>query len=227
MSFVINEMPVQIDEGLLRECESVETATIGHRRHTGFVDRSIQSISDSERIAGTAITLALPSMDCTLLHHAIQLLRPGDILIVDRLGDNKHACIGGGLAVAIKATGCVGVVVDGPCTDFPEIQQCGLPVWCRGASPITTRLYGIGGSLNIPVSCGGAVAMPGDLVIADFSGVVLIPSQEARGEIEWALDKASKEPGLLRAIRAGEKLGELSGANQIILEKQAGQTSRN
>ena len=69
--------------------------------------------------------------------------------------------------------------------------------------------------------------MPGDLVIADFSGVVVIPSQEARGEIEWALDKASKEPGLLRALRAGEKLGELSGANQIILEKQAGQTSRN
>ena len=112
MSFVINEMPVQIDEGLLRECERVETATIGHRRHTGFVDRSIQSISDGERIAGTAITLALPSMDFTLLHHAIQLLRPGDILIVDRLGDHKHACIGGGLAVAIKATGCVGVVVD-------------------------------------------------------------------------------------------------------------------
>jgi regulator of RNase E activity RraA len=69
--------------------------------------------------------------------------------------------------------------------------------------------------------------MPGDLVVGDFSGVVVIPSHEALGEIEWALDKASKEPGLLRAIHAGEKLGELSGANQIIAEKEAGQISRN
>ena len=79
-------------------------------------------------------------MDSTLLHHIIQYLRPGDILIIDRLGDHKHACLGGGVACAIKARGCIGVVIDGTCTDAQEIIQYRLPVWSRGVSPITTRL---------------------------------------------------------------------------------------
>jgi regulator of RNase E activity RraA len=218
MSFVINDMPPQINASLLEKCRHVETATIGHRRYMGFVDRRVQSVRAGARMAGTAVTLALPGMDSTLLHHAVQFLRPGDVLVVDRLGDDKHACIGGGVAVAIKATGCAGVVVDGPCTDFPEIEQYDLPLWCRGASPITTRLYGVGGSFNVPICCGGAVVMPGDVVVADFSGVVIMPPQEALGDVDWALDKAAAEPEAHRAMRAGEKLGERSGASRIVAE---------
>ena len=222
MSFVIKDMPVQIDAALLEKCQRVETATIGHRRHLGFVDRRVQSIRPGARIAGTAVTLALPGMDSTLLHHIVQFLRPGDVLVVDRLGDDKHACIGGGVAVAIKASGCSGVVVDGPCTDFPEIEQYDLPVWCRGTSPITTRLHGVGGSFNVPICCGGAVVMPGDVVVADFSGVVIMPPLEAQQDVDWALDKAASEPAMHRAMWAGEKLGERTGASRIVAEKGAG-----
>ena len=221
MSFVIKDMPAQIDAALLDKCKRVETATIGHRRHMGFIDRHVQSVRPGARMAGTAVTLALPGMDSTLLHHVVQFLRPGDVLVVDRLGDDKHACIGGGVAVAIKTTGCAGVVVDGPCTDFPEIEQYDLPLWCRGASPITTRLYGVGGSFNVPICCGGAVVMPGDVVVADFSGVVVMPPDEAPGDVDWALEKAATEPAAHRAMQAGEKLGERSGASRIVAEKLA------
>jgi hypothetical protein len=81
----------------------------------GFIDAAIQAIlpnrrtaePPNRRIAGTAVTLALPGQDSALLHHVVQFLRPNDVLVIDRLGDRKHACLGGGAACAIKATGCL------------------------------------------------------------------------------------------------------------------------
>ncbi|MCG8544955.1 MAG: RraA family protein [Alphaproteobacteria bacterium] len=219
MAFVVQDMPPQIGAALLDKCRRVETATVGHRRHMGFVDRRIQSVLPNRRIAGTAVTLALPGQDSTLLHHIVQFLRPGDVLMIDRLGDDKHACVGGGVAVAIRRTGCEGVVIDGPCTDTPEIEQYDLPVWCRGPSPITTRLYGIGGSFNVPICCGGAVVNPGDAVVADFSGVLVMPPAEAEADVDWALEKMASEPDAHKSLIDGELLGERSGASGIVAEK--------
>ncbi|MEM6467242.1 MAG: RraA family protein, partial [Pseudomonadota bacterium] len=157
MSYTLRPMPPQVDAALLDKALTVETATIGHRRFLGFADPAIQALFPGQRIAGTAVTIALPGQDSTLLHHVIQFLREGDILVIDRLGDQRHACLGGGVACAIKARGVAGVVIDGPCTDVPEIEDYELPVWCRGPSPITTRLYDIGGAFNVDVSIGGAV----------------------------------------------------------------------
>ena len=112
MSYTINKMPDQIEETLLKKCLKAETATIGHKRHMGFVNRQVQNIlNEKKTIAGTAVTLAIPGQDSTLLHHIIQFLRPGDILCIDRLGDDKHACLGGGVAAAIVASGCSGVIL--------------------------------------------------------------------------------------------------------------------
>lgn len=88
------------------------------------------------------------------MHHALGLLRPGDILLVDRLGDTRHACWGGGVTVAAKASGAKAGLVDGPCTDMEEIEASDFPMWCRGMAPITTRIYDLGGRLNRPVSIG-------------------------------------------------------------------------
>lgn len=222
MSYVLNDMPRQVAESLIDKCRAVETATIGHIRHMGFADRRIQSVPPGRRIAGTAVTLALPGQDSTLLHHVIRFLRRGDVLVIDRLGDDKHACVGGGVAVAIKTTGCEGVIVDGPCTDFPEIQQYDLPVWCRGPSPITTRLYDIGGSFNVPVCCGGAVVNPGDVVVADFSGVLFMPPGEAEADVDWALGKQAAEPATHEKLAAGERLGERTGASAMVEKKLSG-----
>ncbi len=219
MSYVVAAMPDQIDAGLLEKARRVETATIGHKRHMGFMDPSIQAILPNRRIAGTAVTLALPGQDSTLLHHVIQFLRPDDILVIDRLGDHKHAALGGGVAVAIKATGCAGVVIDGACTDVPEIEQYDLPVWCRGPSPITTRLYDVGGSFNVDIACGGAVVHPGDVIVCDFSGVVAMPPAEAEADIDWALGKQAAEPAGHRAMQQGERLGERSGASAMVQAK--------
>ena len=220
MTYVIKDMPPPVDSGLIEKCAGAETATIGHRRHLGFVDPAIQNVlSDRRTVAGTAVTLAIPGQDSTLLHHIVGSLRPGDVLCIDRLGDHKHACLGGGVAAAIKASGCAAVVIDGACTDLPEIEQYELPVWCRGVSPITTRLYDVGGSFNVPIACGGAVVQPGDVVIADFSGVLVMPPDEADADADWALSKQASEPESHRAMLAGEKIGDRSGATAKVRAK--------
>lgn len=222
MSYIVRDMPAPIPDAIREKAERVETATIGHRRLMGFMDPAIQPILPGRRVAGTAVTLALPGQDSTLLHHIIQFLRPGDVLVIDRLGDHKHACLGGGVACAIKARGVVGVVIDGTCTDVPEIDDYDLPVWCRGPSPITTRLYDVAGAFNVDVSCGGAVVHPGDVVVCDFSGVLAMPVGEAEADIDWALGKQEAEPATHAAIKEGALLGERTGASAKVMAKLAG-----
>jgi len=223
MTYVINDMPAPVAPELIEKCARTETATVGHIRHMGFVDKAIQHLLGARvTVAGTAVTLAIPGQDSTLLHHVIQFLRPGDVLCIDRLGDHKHSCLGGGVAAAIVASGCAGVVLDGPATDLPEIDQYGLNVWCRGTAPVTTRLYDVGGSFNVPVSIGGAVFNPGDVVIADFSGVLVMPADDAEADVDWALAKQAAEPDGHKRFLAGEKIGDITGASAKVAAKLGG-----
>lgn len=211
--YTINDMPEQIPVEDLKLLVNVETATVGHWRLFGFMDRAIQPLLRHRRIVGTAVTIAIPGPDSTLLHHATGMLRPGDVLVVDRLGDDRYACWGGGVTIAAKAAGAVAGIVDGPCTDLAEIEDSDLPMWSRGLSPITTRLYDLGGGLNIPISCGGVPVMPGDAILADESGVLVIPRGEVRDVAREALRKQETGRAREATIKNGRKLGELSGAS--------------
>ncbi|NTF33094.1 RraA family protein [Rhizobium skierniewicense] len=213
----IGNQPKQVDPDLVARFESVEVATIGHFRHRGFVHHAISPVVEVGRTwVGTAVTVAIPATDSTLLHHAVSFIRPGDFLFVDRLGDDRHACIGGGVAFAIKTAGAIGVVIDGPCTDVEEIIELGMPLWSRGVSGITTRLNDLGGSLNLPVSCGNVPVMPGDIVVADASGIVVIPIDEAEEVVAEAMIRQARAGRNKDRIEAGEKLGDLSGASRMV-----------
>jgi regulator of RNase E activity RraA len=214
--YEIGPMPGQISSEVVALLEQAETATIGHWRLWGFCDRGIQPLLRRRRVAGTAVTLAIPGPDSTLLHHATTLLRPGDILLVDRLGDDRYACWGGGVTVAVKASGAKAGVVDGPCTDLEEIEESDFPIWCRGLAPITTRLYDLGGRLNRPISVGGVVVNPGDAVLCDDSGVLVLPPAEAEAEARQAIATQEKGRLLQERLARGEKLGELSGASSKV-----------
>jgi 4-hydroxy-4-methyl-2-oxoglutarate aldolase len=214
----IGPMPPQILPALAEKLSRVETATVGHSQHWGFMDRGIQPLLRNKRIAGAAVTLAIPGQDSTLLHHTLGLLRPGDILVVDRLGDDKHACWGGGVTVAAKAAGAIGGIVDGPCTDLTEIEDCDFPMWCRGMSPITTRLYNLGGTLNLPISCGNVSVKAGDIILADESGVLVLPAGEAEAIADAALARQERGERSQARVKAGEKLGDISGATKMVLD---------
>lgn len=214
--FVVNPMPEQIAPALIEKLQQVETATVGHFLHSGFLDRELRAVLPEKRIAGTAVTVRLPHADSTILHYLTKLVRPGDFIVVDRCGDNKHACWGGVVTHSMKLGGIVGAVIDGPATDFSEIRRVDLPMWCRGPSPITTKILGLEGAINVPVSVGGQTVNPGDAIIADESGVLVLEPAKA----EWAADKAigmqQNELILLERLRKGEKLPDISGATRIV-----------
>ena len=219
--YTINPMPEQIRAEDLALLADVETATVGHWHLFGFMDGGIRPLLRNRRIVGTAVTLAIPGADSTLLHHATGLLRPGDVLVVDRLGDQRHACWGGGVTIAAKAAGAVAGIVDGPCTDLAEIEESDFPMWSRGLAAITTRLYDIGGGLNIPVSCGGAPVLPGDAILADESGVLVLRREQVAPIAREALRRQTTGKTREASVRDGAKLGELTGASAKVAAKLA------
>ncbi len=209
-------MPRPVDEKLTNLLFSCETATIGHFRESGFIDPNIRSVLSKTHIVGTAITLSLPPTDGTLLNHAMRLVRPGDVLIIDRQGDKRHACWGGVLTHVAKGLGLAGVVIDGMATDAESIREHSFPVWSRGVSALTTKLAGQGGSMNVPISVGGVVVQPGDAILADESGVLVLSCDEIETIAVHAIELQEEEEKVLSRISQGECLPDISGATSLI-----------
>lgn len=216
----IRPMPPPVPSADLELLAKIETATFGHFMHIGFMHRAIQPMI-KRRVVGTAVTIATPGPCTTVLHHGLGLLRPGDFVCIDRLGDDRHACWGGGVTISAKTAGAVGAAIDGPCTDEAEIIATDFPVWSRGVSPVTCRGYDLGGAMNVPVSCGGAVVMPGDAILADASGVVVLRRDEVRKLAEFALDMQTTLQGREATYKTGVKIGEASGATARVLARRS------
>lgn len=214
----IQAMPEVMDMDLRDRLLQVDAATIGHQDDVRYADRHIQGLDAGRNIAGVAVTLRLEGRDSALLHHAIGLCRPGDVLVIDRAGDDVFACLGGGVAYAAKEAGIVGAVIDGPATDPNELAEIDFPVWCRGISPVTTKLVGKTGSMNHPVAVGGASVNPGDIVLADCSGVVFLPAGNAGALADWAISRQDFLAERRKKLKEGVTLGTLSGASGKVLE---------
>lgn len=214
--FITNPMPTQISDDLIALLEQVETATVGHFRHSGFIDRHIRAVLPNKRVAGTAVTIRIPHADSALLHWLTAEVRPGDIVLVDRCGDDRHACWGGVITNCMKMAGVKAGVIDGPATDFNEISRVDMPMWCRGPSPITTKLLGSEGAVNVPISVGGQIVHPGDAVLCDESGVIVLSPSEAWAVAEKAIGMQANELVLLERLRKGEKLPDISGARALV-----------
>ncbi|EIM77419.1 MAG: 4-hydroxy-4-methyl-2-oxoglutarate aldolase [Nitratireductor sp.] len=210
--YQVNSMPEQLAQAKIDKLMQVETATVGHFLHANFLDTGIRSMLPRVRAAGTAVTLRLPHADSTLLHYAMDHIRPGDFVIIDRAGDTRHACWGGVITHTAARKKAAGAVVDGPATDVADFERHGFPMWCRGPSPITTKLLGVSGEMNIPVSVGGVVVNPGDAVLADENGVLILSPDEVDMVADRAIQMQAREVELLKRIDAGESLPTISGA---------------
>jgi 4-hydroxy-4-methyl-2-oxoglutarate aldolase len=214
--YVLNPLPTQIDNTLLDLLRKAEPATIGHFMHTGFMDPGMRAFFPDIRIAGTAVTVRAPGPDATIIHYAIGQARPGDILVIDRCGDMKHASMGGAVAYAARKAGVAGIIVDGMVTDIGELRQYGVPVWARGLSPITVKLMGLGGGFSVPVSCGGVAVTPGDAIFADENGVLVLPPDQIEAAATRAIGMQADEKKTLARIDAGEKYPDIIGSTAII-----------
>ncbi len=209
--FEVQDMPQQIDDQIVSELSEVCVSTLGHLRDHGFALGLVPN-KRPVRFVGTAVTVRIPHMDSTAVHIAVDMLRPGDVLVVDQSGDVQRSCLGGLVAFTAKARGAVGAVIDGCVNDYDETLAYDFPVFSRGFSPLTTRIGGIEGAINVPVTVAGAVVRPGDVVFADSDGVAFLAPDEAVGLGALLKSKEDAEIPARESISGGGSVAEYSGA---------------
>lgn len=188
------------------DLSDIETATLGHFLTTGFMAPAIQALIPGTRIWGPALTVRLPGLDGSALVEALAIAEPGEVIVIDRCGDLRHACFGAVTAQAAHARGVAGVIIDGFVTDLSALLALGLPVWCRGRSPITTRNRQMSGHVGGTVTCGGSMVGRGDIILADESGVVVLDPETVAENAAIARQMQHDEIDILRRLKAGETL---------------------
>ena len=214
--YIIEALPDAINPEELSVLLRAEPATIGHFITTGIVSPQIRAHFENLRAVGTAVTVKMPGADGGILHYAMGCARPGDFLVVDRCGEHVTAAMGGAMAYAAKQAGIAGIIIDGYVTDLGEIRQHGVPVWSWGASAITTRVKGEEGEFCTAVQCGGVVVRPGDAVIADENGIVILPPAQALVLARRAIEFQENEKHTLARLAQGEKFPDVVGSRAVI-----------
>jgi len=187
----------------------------------------IRPIWSCPRIVGRAVTVKIkPAGLQKSKYHlgtpAIEAANAGDIIVVDSGGRPDVSAWGGLLSLASKVKGLSGVVIDGACRDVDESRDVGFPVYARGVVPVTARGRIMQDSFNMEIQCGGAQVHPGDFVIADGSGVVIVPQEKAQEVITEAEAIAGQEARMAAEIRKGRPVVEVmeSLGYESMLNKQ-------
>ena len=176
-------------------------ADVAGRR--GTVAGRIRPLSNATRIAGPAFTIEVRPGDNLMIHAAMAMAKPGDILVIDGKGDTSVALMGAIMLSACKKLGFGGVVMDAAHRDTEELLALGFPVYSVGANP-NGPTKNISGRINWPITCGNTTVNPGDLIIGDADGVVVIEREKAASMLELATKKYDDEQVRLRAIAAGD-----------------------
>jgi 4-hydroxy-4-methyl-2-oxoglutarate aldolase len=176
----------------------------------GAVDSGIKPIDPNSRLAGRALTIDTAPADNLMFHYALLKARPGDVLVVDAKGFLEAGPWGDILTEAALARGIAGLVTNGAVRDATSIEAMGFPVFCRGLSIKGTGKNHLG-RVGGPVILGGVNVQPGDVVVGDRDGVVVVPAAEADTVLAKAQRRAEKEEDFRQAIREGRSTVELLG----------------
>lgn len=215
----INEHPTELDHHLAAAVSDVDVPTFGHFLEEGFVNPAIRRMSGTGRFVGRAVTVRTTGQDSTLVHYLAKQLTPTDVLFIDTGSDRTHAPVGGMVIAAMKHAGIPAVVIDGVCTDLEALKASGVSVYSRGLSTLTTKMLGLdAGGINVPVSIGGAVVLPGYLVVGDDNGVIAAPAEYFAYVLERAKASDANEPVSIGRMLDNPDLGlaDVSGARAII-----------
>ncbi|MBT8207379.1 MAG: 4-carboxy-4-hydroxy-2-oxoadipate aldolase/oxaloacetate decarboxylase [Acidimicrobiia bacterium] len=197
----IERAPSEVAEKL----GAVGTATvheaIGRRGSLGV---DLHPIQQDVKVGGTAVTVLSHPGDNMMIHAAVEVCQPGDVLVVATTAPSTHGMFGDLLATSLITRGVRGLVIDAAVRDTADLRAMGFPVWTRHVS-VQGTVKATPGSVNVPVTLGGVAISPGDVICADDDGVVVV----AREEAEWALDRSNERLAKEEATRARLEAGEL------------------
>jgi 4-hydroxy-4-methyl-2-oxoglutarate aldolase len=181
----------------------------------GLVDLALTQVLPGSRVAGPARTVRCGQDDNLMVHAVMERVRPGDVLVLTMPEPGPVSLLGDLLATQAHLRGAAGVLVDAAARDVDDLRELGLPVWCRfvRSAAATKRTVG---ALDVPVTVGGARIAPGDLVVMDADGAVVVPAGRAGEVLAAARERARRETGVREQLRAGRLTLDLHGLRRLL-----------
>lgn len=212
----ITRPPKQIVEGYkeLLKYDSVTCAVADCMGRFNGMTSDMKPLFEGIRLVGTAITVKTLASDLAAAFKAIDLCQPGDIIVIDSHGSINTAFWGENMTMSAINMGAVAAVVDGACRDVEEIRRVKFPVICKGIVPNVASISGYG-QVNVAIQCGGVPVNPGDIIVIDGNGVVVVPQEEAASILEKTQELLQMEPIIQEKIKAGATIGQLVNIDEV------------
>lgn len=209
--YMINKSNRKASQELINEFSKFGVALIADSMgRYGAMKPYIKPIAYGRKMKGRAVTVQTYRSDNLMLHVALEMAQKGDVLVVDA-GEITNAGLWGDLMTQMACIkGLNGVVTDGAVRDIEELIKSGLPIYSKSISPLG-GFKSAGGSVNIRISCGGVVVLPGDIIIGDDDGVVVIPLGKAEEVLELCKSNKKKENAISKKMKQGITLFEQLG----------------
>ena len=192
----------QVDPAIIARIRAIPVALLSDQLHRNCGSSGLQPYHAPAPMAGTAVTVKTRGGDNLAILRAYDYCRPGDIMVVDADGELSNALVGGIMTFAAASLGLAGMVLDGAIRDVAEIRERTFPVYARGVTHRGPYKDGPG-AINVPVTVGGMVVNPGDIIVGDQDGLLAFAPQLADTVIEKALAQHLREEATMQAIRDG------------------------
>ncbi len=174
----------------------------------------MRPLFDGIRLVGAAVTVKTLASDIAAAFKAIDLCEPGDVIVIDSHGSVNTAFWGENMTMSAINRGVTAAVIDGACRDVEEIRKLRFPVLCKGIVPNVASVSGYG-HVNVPIQCAGVAVEPGDVVVIDGNGVVVVPRSEAAAILAAAQKLLRTEHVLQEKIKAGATIGQLVRVDEV------------